>query len=347
MNYLQQKIHRLLHWEYWPYAAVYYPILPIWLYYSLKARSLFFFNAANPTIKNGGMAMESKKEIYDLIPAKFIPKTILAGSNECIEVIFKRTLDAGISFPMIAKPDIGMKGLGVSEIQDVQQLADYQKKIDKDFLLQELITYPNEIGIFYVRIPGEKIGKITGIVSKVFLTVTGNGKDTIVDLIKQKPRSSFQLPGLKRTYGDYLNTVLPPGEKFILVPFGSHTRGSMFLDATAMLNGKLLQTMDKVCNEVPGFYFGRLDIRFTTYEELSEGKNFSIIEINGAGSEPTHMYDPAHSIFFGWKEIVRHWKLLYQISLANNKKGHPYLSYSAGIEMVRANIVLEAELRML
>jgi hypothetical protein len=346
MNYLKLKFHRLLHWEYWPFAVVYYPIFPVWFYYALKARSLFFFSASNPSIKNGGMAMESKKEIYDLIPDAFIPKTILVSHQETTDAIIANASKAGISFPLIAKPDIGMKAFAVDKINNANELTAYQNKIEKDFLVQELITYPNEIGIFYVRFPDEVEGSITGIVSKEFLTVTGNGADNIVQLIKKNPRSYFQLPELKRKYGDYLNTILPAGEKFILVPFGSHTRGSKFLDYTSIQNEKLLQTINGVCTKISGFYFGRLDIRYNTFEDLCEGKNFSIIEINGAGSEPTHIYDPSHSIFFAWKEIIRHWKLLYQVSVANNKKGHPYLSYKAGKEMLCANSELEAQLRL-
>jgi hypothetical protein len=39
------------------------------------------------------------------------------------------------------------------------------------------------VGIFYVRYPNEE-GKITGIVSKEFLIVTGNGVTTVEELIK-------------------------------------------------------------------------------------------------------------------------------------------------------------------
>ena len=291
--------------------------------------------------------MESKMEIYDLIPNQYIPKTILAASGESVEGILVRTQEAGISFPLIAKPDIGMKAYAVKQIQDIQQLAEYQNKIRRDFIIQELIVYPNELGIFYVRIPDEKTGRITGIVAKEFLSITGNGKDSMTKLIMQNPRSYSQLPFLIRIYGDDLNRVLPVDEKFVLVPYGSHTRGSMFLDFTAKQNEKLFQTFNEICNQIPGFYFGRLDIRYTSFEELSEGVNFSIIEINGAGSEPTHIYDPSHSIFFAWREIIKHWKLLYYISSANNKKGHPYLSYKDGIEMLRANSALETELKLI
>jgi hypothetical protein len=221
----------------------------------------------------------------------------------------------------------------------------YANKISHDFLVQELIYFPNEVGIFYVRFPDEKEGKITGIVQKHFLTVTGNGKDSIFHLIKTNPRSYLQLSELEKKYGDYLNTVLQNGVEFILVPYGSHTRGAKFVDISYAKNKMLLQTINNICKQIEGFYFGRLDIRYTNFNELSEGKNFSIIEINGAGSEPTHIYDPNHSIFFAWKEIIRHWRMLYQISSINKKKGFTYLSYKEGKEMLRANSEMETQLK--
>jgi hypothetical protein len=48
-----------------------------------------------------------------------------------------------------------------------------------------LIPYANEIGVFYVRYPNEKQGRITGIVAKEFLIVTGDGVSTIAQLLKK------------------------------------------------------------------------------------------------------------------------------------------------------------------
>jgi len=348
MSYLKLKLHKLLHWEFWSMQMIYYPIFPVWFYYALKARSFFFFNAANPSIKNGGMAMESKKEIYDLIPQKYIPKTILLDKNiHSINEVLPKMQHAGITFPMIAKPDIGMKSFGVELIKNIKQLQSYLNKSSHNFLIQEFIKFPNEIGVFYVKHPNEKKGKITGIVAKEFLTVTGNGNETIEQLIKKDPRSFFQLSELQTRYGNKLNDILEKGKKFVLVPYGSHTRGAKFIDISDKICEKLEATINDLCSEIPGFYFGRLDIFHTTIDDLAEGKNFKIIEINGAGSEPTHIYDPNHSLIFAWKEIIKHWKILYQISKENKKKGHKYLSYKDGIEMLRANSILEAQLKLI
>ncbi len=338
--------HRITHWEYWPFWLIYYPMFPVWLYFSIKARSFFFFNAANPLMKNGGMAMESKNDIYGMIPKKNIPETVLVEKSTTIETVLKSLRKHNIDFPCIAKPDIGMKAFGVDKIHNEFELQAYIDRTPERFLVQELIPYQKEVGIFYVRLPGEEKGRITGIVSKEFLAVVGDGKRTVLQLIKANPRSHFQLKALLEKFGDELNRVLESGEQFILVPYGSHTRGAKFIDVTDKLNDGLLEVIDSICRQMPEFYYGRLDVLYNTFEELSEGKNFRIIEVNGAGGEATHIYDPKHSLFFAWREITRHWGYMCKISILNHRKGHPYLSYRAGREMLKANSVLEQQLKL-
>src|SRR5215210_7774096 len=79
---------RLFHWEYWPFHVVYAVIYPYWFWLCLKARSLFFFSAANPSLENGGFLMESKKSIYDLIPKQFYPRTRLFTAHTPIEKVW-------------------------------------------------------------------------------------------------------------------------------------------------------------------------------------------------------------------------------------------------------------------
>ncbi|WP_321251595.1 hypothetical protein [Psychroserpens sp.] len=346
-SYTRLKLYQVTHWEFWPMWAIYYPLFPVWLYLAMRAKSFFFFNAANPKITNGGMVMESKKEIYDMIPNQFIPKTILITNGEKLSKIQMAIEEASIEFPFIAKPDIGMKGFGVEKINTIYDLKLYLDKISVNFLIQEYIDFPNEIGVFYVRQPNEKRGKITGIVSKEFLSVTGNGKDSLLNLIKQNPRSHFQLSTLKKKYKKIIHEVLPVGKNFVLVPFGSHTRGARFIDDSNKVTNDILNVVDAICMELPEFHYGRLDIRLNSFEDLAKRKSFSIIEINGAGSEPTHIYDSKHSIFFAWKEIVRHWYMMCKISLKNKEKGYTYLSFKEGKAIFKANRILEQHLKVI
>ena len=324
-------IHKLIHWEYWPYQVVYLPVYFQYLYYALRTRSFFYFNASNPTIKNGGFFMESKKEIYDLIPQEYYPKTILVTPNEKFEAIVQKINETKIEFPFIAKPDIGLRGTAVKKIHDIEELKRYLEKAKFDILIQDLIPYENEIGLFYVKLPNQE-GKITGIVSKEFMILEGNGKNTIRELLHKDKRYLFQLETLELEYKEKLNEVLKLGETINLVPYGNHCRGTKFVDASNEITPEMIASFNTICNQIDGFYFGRMDIMYNSYEDLAKGKNFQIVEINGAISEPTHMYDPKHSLLFGWKELTRHFHYMYLISKNNHKNGAKYLTFKEGVQ---------------
>jgi hypothetical protein len=335
---LKLFFHKLFHWEYWPFQIVYIPIYFLWIFYALKARTIFFFNTSNPTMTNGGFIMDSKIEIYDLIPQQFYPTTRLVKEKTPFDKVVAVLENANINFPFIAKPDIGLRGSAVKKITSINELQGYHDKANFDYLLQNLIPFEQEVGIFYVRFPDEKKGKITGIVSKEFLIIEGNGFSTIEELLKANPRYEFQLKTLQKEYGNQLNDILSKGEKRNLVPYGNHARGAKFLDCSHLISPKLTTVIDEMCLQIPEFYFGRMDVMYHSWEELEDGKNFSIVELNGAASEPTHIYDPKHSLFFAWKELARHISYMYKISVANHKRGFSYLSHKEGMVQYKLHL---------
>ncbi len=281
---------------------------------------------------------ESKKEIYDILPRGKYPTTILAIENQPFEKIINDVYDSGIQFPMIAKPDIGLRGSAVKKINNIEDLKDYHARANFDFLVQQLIPFHREIGIFYVRFPNESIGRITGIVSKEFVSVKGNGKSTVRELVLQNPRYAMQLSQIEREQPTKMDIVLPLDEQLELIPYGNHARGAKFLDASHLISDKLNKVIDEICREIPDFYFGRLDIMFDSFSDLEQGKNFMLVEVNGASSEPTHIYDPKHSIFFAWKELLRHNNYMFKISLANKKRGANFLSHRDGMAQYRIHL---------
>ena len=329
---------KLFKWEYWPFNAVYGPLFPYWFFLCLRAISFFFFNTSNPTIKNGGFLMESKMEIYDLIPAEFYPQTLFFRTCTSPEDVLKQVKQTNLKFPIVGKPDIGMKGMMVKKLEDENELLLYAKNSKVDFLLQEFVSYRHEAGIFYYRYPNEEQGHISGIVKKEFLAVIGDGVSTVEQLLLKNKRAVLQLSVLRKAEKDKMNIILKENEELILVPYGNHVRGAKFLDDSRFIDDELTITIDSICKKVDGFYFGRLDIRYNNREELKQGKNFSIIELNGSGSEPTHMYDPTHSVFWAWKEILRHWKILYRISKLNHEiQKTPYMTTRMGLDMFKQN----------
>jgi len=335
---LKLFFYKLTHWEYWPFEIVYIPVYFFWGYLAIRAKSLFFFNTCNPTIKNGGFMNESKKEIYDLIPSQYYPKTALISDKTAFEEVCLLMENGTFSFPFIAKPDIGLRGSAVKKIENFAMLKEYVDKANFDYLLQKLIPYENEIGVFYIRFPGEKLGKITGIVAKEFVIIVGNGTQTLEELVLENPRYAFQLKSLQKEYGSKLKEIPELGVKTNLVPYGNHARGAKFLDKTSWATPELNQLLNEICLQIDGFYFGRIDVMYQSIADLEKGQHFSIVELNGAGSEPTHIYDPSHSIFFAWKELFRHINYMYQISVINHKKGVRYLRHKEGMKEYRMHL---------
>jgi hypothetical protein len=323
-------LHKILHWEYWPQWLVYAPVAPVYLYYTIKARTPFFMVAANPSMENGGYIMESKYTIHKQLPQHLVPQTFFVNTDDGFDVVRKQLQQHEISYPFFCKPDIGGKGRGVVKIENENALLDYHRQSPINYLVQAAIPYKNEVGVFYCRMPGEAKGFISGIVGKGVMKVAGDGVKTLRQLIEAVPRYYFQRTFLFEQYKSKLNVVLPKNEIMHLSEIGNHARGSLFTDLSSFNSAKLEAGFDKLSNAYNTFYFGRYDIKFNSWEELYEGKNFMIIELNGSGSEPTHIYDPKKKIWQAWKIILQHWKIMYQIAATNHKNGVSYLSFKEG-----------------
>ena len=338
---------RLMHWEYWPFHVVYGLIYPIFIWYMIKARSFIFYSASNPTIENGGFLMESKKKIYDLIPDAYKPFTLYYEAGTEYEYILQEIHQHQLAYPLIIKPDIGGMGKGVMKVNNNHELKTAILKFPFAFIIQPFIYFEKEIGLFYVRYPNQTKGKITGIVDKDFLKVKGDGIHTIKELLLQNKRYVLQMDAVQKLCASKLHIVLKKDEEEVLIPFGNHARGSLFLDATHWVDENFENNFDAICKQIDGFYYGRLDIKYESLELLKQGKNFSIIELNGAGSEPTHIYDPKHSLFFAWKEIIRHWKMLYEISMLNKKGGIEFMTFADWRLMFKNNATYQKKLATL
>lgn len=330
----QNFFTKVKHWEYWPFEIVYLPIFFYWLYLSYKSRSFFFFSAANPSIETGGMLGESKYRILEKINHSLKPKTVLIEIPAGIQTITHILQAQQISYPLIAKPDVGERGWMVEKIYSQAQLEAYLQKMKASFLIQEYIDYPVELGLFYYRFPGQPKGTVSSVVVKEFLQITGDGKATLHELIIQHERARLQYEALKMIYHRQLDQVPANHEVRTLVYIGNHCRGTKFLNGNHLINQQLTQVFDTISQSIEGFYFGRFDIRCKSLEDLYKGENIKILELNGAGAEPAHIYDPAFPFLKAYAVLFHHWSVLYHISKANYLNGVPYMSWQEGVETI-------------
>ncbi len=320
---------RLAHWEYWPFGIIQFPFFIYYLWLSLRAKSLLFFSASNPGIVMGGMLGESKYDVLKLVPEQYKPNTILLRYPFSYKQVLAALYENGFKFPVILKPDLGERGFMVKRVFNEKGVEDYMKKIEADILIQELIDLDVECGVFYTRFPNERDGKVTSLVLKEMLTVTGDGISTLQELIQDKPRAKLQWEVLKDVYAEKLITLIPDGEIVELNLIGNHCLGTKFLNGEHLINSTLSQTFDSISKQIDGFYFGRYDLRCASIEDLYQG-NVKIMELNGCGAEPSHIYDPGFSL---WKALVilsNHWKNMFTISVQNKNRGATYIPFREG-----------------
>jgi len=307
--------------------VVYFPVSFYYIFLSIKARSPFFFSASNPSIETGGMFFESKWSIFQLMPKAYYPNTILIEREEGIDTIRKKMQSAALHFPLIAKPDRGERGWCVKKIVSEEELIGYRNRNGISFLLQEYIDQPVELSIFYFRKPGLEKGTVTSVTLKKLLSVTGDGYSTIEKLIQKNDRAFLQMERLKKEPFIDLAEVVEKGEEKLLVPYGNHVLGTMFINYNHIIDEVLIDVIDGISKQIPDFYFGRFDLRCGSIEELKKGKNISILELNGAGAEPAHIYDPSFSFFQAQFVLADHYRMMFEAAMENKKKAVSFMTF--------------------
>jgi hypothetical protein len=323
----KRNIHKLFNWEYWPAPMFYIPNIPFAFYHAVKAKNLVFYTAVNPTIENSGIGTESKYKTMQLIPKKYLPITIFHEANSDSSKTIKKVAKKNITYPLIAKPDIGFRGLLVQKIVSENELIHYLEKYPIDILIQEFLTEKKECGIFYLRFPDLQKGKITSITLKDFSHIIGDGTHTLEELIFADNRAKNYVKIIKNNITIPLDTIIKKGKKVQLSDIGNHSKGTQFINGNHLISKKLEETITHLNKQINGWFYGRIDIKYNTFEELENGK-FKILELNGIMAEPTHIYDANKTNYLqALKEMRVHWKQLYKIARINHDQNNiPYRS---------------------
>lgn len=319
-----------------------FEFLPTWFFYtpvvlqsaflSLRHRDWALPLIANPAIKLSGMVGESKHDIFTsageqtntwILPFVTLTKTQACGEDLLGEA--KAQLEyANLTYPLVAKPDLGCRGVGVKLIHCDEQLQDYIDTfpVSGRFLLQKKSQYSAEAGVFYVKQPGESKGKIISITLKYSPRVIGDGRSTLKQLIEHCPRAGKLQHLYLPRHTEHLDLVVEDGDEFQLAFAGSHSRGAIFRDGNQFITETLEEKLDEVLGDFEGFNYGRLDIKFRDIQSLMKGECFDILEINGASSEAAHIWDSDTPLSHIFTTLLKQYRLLYQIGSKYKKRGH-------------------------
>jgi membrane protein DedA with SNARE-associated domain len=317
--------------EFWPPYLFYPPVLFYTFWLGLRHRGFMLPTVANPSIYSGGMIMESKAEILGLVPpeqrewvAPWVAFTVSVDQAKRLHAALAVLEVQGLTFPIVAKPDVGQRGSGVRLVRDSEALQEYlaQCRPGLGLILQRLVPYDQEAGVFYYRMPDAAEGHIFSITLKEFPVLVGDGLRTLRELILGDPRARRQRALYFRRHAEMLDELIPAEKPFALVFAGNHCQGSIFRNGAAIETPELAARLHDIATSIPGFYFGRFDLRFCSLEALQRGEGFQIVEINGASAEATHIWDPDSRLRDAYRTLFQQFSILYQIGARNRALGH-------------------------
>ncbi|WP_207508498.1 ATP-grasp domain-containing protein [Telluribacter humicola] len=329
-------MYRLTHWEVWDYRVKLIPLIPIWLWHCGRSRSWWFFTTANPTLTFGGFEGETKREMYEQLPPDLCPKSIYIAPTILADEAEQLVATHFDAYPVAVKPNVGMMGLLFRVIYTANELRLYHQQMPVEYIVQDLITYPIEVSVFYYRFPGDSTGTITGFVRKDFLEVIGDGHSTLWELLQQYPPARFRLDELRAKHANRLDYVVPNGERYRLSNALNQTRGGRLVSLAHEKDQRLLSVFDALSHFAGHFYFGRYDIKCASIDDLKAGRNFSILEFNGAGAAPHHVYGNGNSLWQAYRIVIHHWSVLARIARQNHARGVPYWSFQRGWNQLKS-----------
>jgi hypothetical protein len=299
----------------------YIPVVVYIIGLIIRHRSLAF-TAVNPGLPGSGFIGENKSlsllQLQENSPEN-TARTLLVPSDKSLKDKWDMCQNFMVAhqliFPIVLKPDFGQRGIDVEIISNDVDLKRYLKLAVFDTVVQEYIAGV-EFGVFYVRQPDKKKGEIFSLTHKCFPKLQGDGRNNIETLICEHPRLHYMAAFLLKEHDNILETIPDAGESVNVVNLGSHCRGSLFLEGKAYWSEVLAAKIDRLSQQMDGFYFGRYDIRASDELAFKNGE-IKVIEVNGVTSESTNMYDPGNSVFTAYQILFRQWRLAFEIGKKN------------------------------
>lgn len=270
------------------------------------------------------MAMESKGEILDAF----------SGEDGCVKIArylrmsgggdFERLkgwmAEEGLTFPVVLKPDLGLRGQGVEMVRDESAARRWMSECGEDVIAQEMIG-GLEFGVHWAKGPGEERGRIDSLCGKHPQSVRGDGVASLRELILRDDRAVMMTGYYFAKYEGELGRVLSEGEEFVLASIGTHARGAVFTDERDLVTEELVAVFDELGARYEGFCFGRYDVKVPSAADFQKGVNISVLELNGVTGEPAHIYQPGYPWWKGMRDLCRHFSRATGIGWAWKERG--------------------------
>ena len=296
------------------------------LWNSLASGKFFFYTVNNPSMHYGGAFLDRKTTLLRQLKEGWIPKGFShTGTLE--------KLPKGIEFPVIAKPDKGVTGIGIKKCRGLNELNAYLNAAGAMRVrIESFIDLPLEFGVMFYYHPKTKESEIS-IVEKRYPRVIGDGRQTLKTLIAQAARCNrkLRLDEIHHRLTKRLNEVPGEGEEIVLDYVGNGTNGSTFHEVPMVGDTKKLRAFlveelyvqAEIC-------FTRMDVKAASLDALLAG-DFILIEHNGVKSEPLQIFITELPIAVRYKHYKHHFRTMRSISQQQRALGHQPRTFLEGI----------------
>ncbi len=322
-------LERAWRWEFWPSWLYYAPIVLWILWLGLKHRSPTAFTASNPALEAGGMVGERKHlalaPLQANAPDLVATFSLVDGQTPPARLRQVQAFIAEQGLPVVLKPNIGQRGRGVFVARSQADVGDYLTRFSGEVIAQRHVA-GEEFGVYVARKPSAKEATILSIVHKTFPQVLADGRHTLRELILRDDRAKLISSLLFARWRNELEQVPPQGEVIQLVEIGAHCRGSLFLDAGHLATPALVRTLTRLLDAVPGYAFGRMDLRVPSVADFQDGVGLKVLELNGVSAESAHIYHPGTPLLEGYRAMFKQWSLAFEIGAAYAQQGVPTTS---------------------
>jgi membrane protein DedA with SNARE-associated domain len=281
MPALSERLRKPTFGERMPLGLLYLPLIPSWIGFALRYRSVTLPTVANPRSRTRDMWGETTSDYlldvaagerhwiadFVLVRRSTGPGTLYAD----LEAVRRSLCDAGLEFPLIARPDFGGR---VHHLEDAAALRDYYREFPagEKFVLQRFVPYGGDAILLYARLPGMQNGRILSLVFRYGPHWTGDGR-------------------------------------------------TVYRDARRYVTPALEARLDEITRGMREFHYGRFDLRFLSTEALMRGEEFRIVEIGGVGSAAKHAWDPSLPLTEIYHRLVDRQRIMFLIGAKNRARG--------------------------
>ncbi len=315
-------------WENLPWLIQYYPLIIKYFSHLGKVAAL------NPGMGGiGGLIGASKISILKNLHSSSYAATIFIRHGIREKALRNQVTEKFGEFPgqpLICKPDRGERSINVKKISSFDELFVYLHEAKEDFLIQEYIPGPEELGVSCFRNLADGRLEVAAVVRRILVKGLGDGISTLGELIEAADIPESRKDRIRQSYMPKQLAVVPPADRLVMLsPVAALSFGTVIEEVHREDYPEGFARLEEHINEIcindagvpfEGFNYGRFDYRAESLDALFAGRG-KILELNGAAAMALHACVPGLQAEERYAIFIDFFDRMLEICRANRRSG--------------------------